>query len=179
MSNSTTATVETLTAEVRVLMVGSRQVTLSVFGQLDEVEFEQIEPFGRVRPKNDNDGYIWLVGCDQGSGALVRARIPVSENAMARAAGFSGLEYDRLAREADAADRDAKRYEADCESTWFSSRGRSGTGRELAAQCRDRATQLRGTLGAMHDKYERSLGPLQNQAYDAENLPLIVLAGLR
>jgi hypothetical protein len=34
MSNSTTATVETLTAEVRVLMVGSRQVTLSVTASL-------------------------------------------------------------------------------------------------------------------------------------------------
>jgi hypothetical protein len=52
MTNSTTATVETLTAEVRVLMVGSRQVTLSVYGQLDEVGPEDIEPFGRVNPRD-------------------------------------------------------------------------------------------------------------------------------
>jgi hypothetical protein len=32
------AKVEVLTAEVRVLMVGSRQVTLSVYSQLDEVD---------------------------------------------------------------------------------------------------------------------------------------------
>ena len=45
----TAARVEVLTAEVRVLMVGSRQVTLSVYGQLDYAKPDQIEPFGRVR----------------------------------------------------------------------------------------------------------------------------------
>jgi hypothetical protein len=44
-----TATVEALTAEVRVLMVGSRQITLSVVRQLDRVAPDLIEPFGRVR----------------------------------------------------------------------------------------------------------------------------------
>lgn len=49
------ATVEVLTAEVRALMVGSRQVTLSVYRQLDQVDpfevplTEGFEPFGRVR----------------------------------------------------------------------------------------------------------------------------------
>jgi hypothetical protein len=43
------ATVEVLTAEVRVLMVGSRQVTLSVAKQLDQVDPDDIEPFGRIR----------------------------------------------------------------------------------------------------------------------------------
>ena len=37
-SEMTTATVETLTAEVRVLAVGNRQITLSVAKQLDFVE---------------------------------------------------------------------------------------------------------------------------------------------
>lgn len=50
----TTAEVQTLTAEVRVLMVGNRQVTLSVARQLDEFDLEieapeNFEPFGRVR----------------------------------------------------------------------------------------------------------------------------------
>ena len=45
---STTAEVQVLTAEVRVLMVGSRQVTLSVYRQLDPVAASDIEPFGRV-----------------------------------------------------------------------------------------------------------------------------------
>jgi hypothetical protein len=48
-----TATVEVLTAEVRVLMVGSRQVTLSVYRQLDETLPECIEPFGRVKDAQD------------------------------------------------------------------------------------------------------------------------------
>ncbi len=43
-----TAEVQVLTAEVRVLMVGSRQVTLSVFRQLDWVPEDEIVPFGRV-----------------------------------------------------------------------------------------------------------------------------------
>ena len=64
-----TATVETLTAEVRVLMVGNRQVTLSVYRQLDVVPLEEMEPFGRV-----NDGKragIYVVGKHRGTGALV------------------------------------------------------------------------------------------------------------
>lgn len=50
-----TATVETLTAEVRVLMVGNRQITLSVYRQLDDFEYlgepdlSQFNVFGRVR----------------------------------------------------------------------------------------------------------------------------------
>jgi hypothetical protein len=47
-NGSHTATVETLTAKVRVLMVGSRQVTLSVYKQLDFITPYDIEPFGRV-----------------------------------------------------------------------------------------------------------------------------------
>lgn len=48
MTEHSTATVETLTAEVRTLMVGSRQVTLSVARQLDVVPPTHLEPFGRV-----------------------------------------------------------------------------------------------------------------------------------
>lgn len=46
--NSNTATVQALTAEVCVLMVGSRQVTLSVAKQLDRVVLSDMHPFGRV-----------------------------------------------------------------------------------------------------------------------------------
>lgn len=71
------ATVDVLTAEVRVLMVGSRQVTLSVYKQLDTVHYDDLVPFGRV-----NDGNlryygresIAVVGSD-GRGVLVRARL--------------------------------------------------------------------------------------------------------
>lgn len=50
MSASQTATVETLTAQVRVLMVGSKQVTASVAKQLDfEADPALVTVFGRVR----------------------------------------------------------------------------------------------------------------------------------
>ena len=68
----TTATVETITAEVRVLMVGNRQVTLSVYRQLDIVDLHWVEPFGRVSDGRD-DG-TWVVGRHV-TGALVRARV--------------------------------------------------------------------------------------------------------
>lgn len=68
-----TATVEALTAEVRALMIGSRQVTLSVYRQLDTVPHEQCEPFGRVRDSKDEPGCIWVVGRDT-TGALIRSK---------------------------------------------------------------------------------------------------------
>ncbi|MCX2712050.1 hypothetical protein [Mycolicibacterium sp. J2] len=49
MTASNTATVETLTAEVRTLVVGSRQVTLSVAKQLDYVPLDQLTVFGRIK----------------------------------------------------------------------------------------------------------------------------------
>lgn len=72
-NGSKSATVETLTAEVRVLMVGSRQVTLSVFNQLDGVACNEIEPFGRVNPKDADRWVVWVVGRDCSDGTLVRA----------------------------------------------------------------------------------------------------------
>jgi hypothetical protein len=75
MTDSTMATVEVLTAEVRTLMVGSRQVTLSVYNQLDEVEYPDIEPFGRVRAKGSMPAVIQVVGRSPG-GHLVRSSIP-------------------------------------------------------------------------------------------------------
>jgi hypothetical protein len=49
LTDTTTALVETLTAEVRVLMVGRRQVTLSVAKQLDLVPLAELTIFGRVK----------------------------------------------------------------------------------------------------------------------------------
>lgn len=72
-----TATVETLTAEVRVLMVGSRQVTLSVVKQLDAVAWDQMEPFGRVRCTNPNvTSSVMLIGRHRRDGVLVVAEMP-------------------------------------------------------------------------------------------------------
>jgi hypothetical protein len=67
------ATVEVLTAEVRVLMVGSRQVTLSVYGQLDKVSPDQIRPFGRVAPRDALPGRIYVIGKKSDGHELVRS----------------------------------------------------------------------------------------------------------
>lgn len=52
------AHVQVLTAEVRTLVVGSRQVTMSVYCQLDEVRYCHIERFGGVAPRNALDGWV-------------------------------------------------------------------------------------------------------------------------
>jgi hypothetical protein len=100
---TTTARVDVLTAEVRVLMVGSRQVTMSVFEQLDPVEPGQIEPFGRVSRRRAHcpDPYygsartspdcpgdcIDVVGRHWSSGVLIRSCVP--------AYGASHVKYRR------------------------------------------------------------------------------------
>lgn len=66
---SETATVETLTAEVRVLMVGNRQITLSVAKQLDAVCLDNIDVFGRI---NLGKGVEQVIGRERGTGNLVR-----------------------------------------------------------------------------------------------------------
>lgn len=72
---ASSARVDVLTAEVRVLMVGSRQVTLSVYNQLDRVALVAMTPFGRVSVKRQPDpddpwDHVDLVGAD-GEGILV------------------------------------------------------------------------------------------------------------
>jgi hypothetical protein len=69
---SETATVELLTAEVRVLQVGRRQITLSVYRQLDSVTSDEIEPFGRVADIRDPCVGVRVVGRHRRTGALVR-----------------------------------------------------------------------------------------------------------
>lgn len=80
---SATATVEVLAAEVRVLMVGSRQVTLSVYGQLDEQAAADVEPFGRVNPKDAEPDRVYVVGRDREAGVLVRSKTPRWDEFMA------------------------------------------------------------------------------------------------
>jgi hypothetical protein len=72
-----TASVEVLSAEVRVLMVGSRQVTLSVYRQLDQVGVTEIEPFGRVNA-DDDKRHVQVVGRATKSGELVRSQIALT-----------------------------------------------------------------------------------------------------
>jgi hypothetical protein len=76
---SATATVETLSAEVRVLTVGRRQVTMGVFRQLDTVDWTEqktLELFGRVREtRKDEKDLLHVVGRVKDTGVLVRSRI--------------------------------------------------------------------------------------------------------
>jgi hypothetical protein len=71
---SESASVEVLTAEVRVLQVGTGQITRSMYRQLDGATLERFEPFGRVRDnrRKPRDGVLQLVGRDTRTGALVR-----------------------------------------------------------------------------------------------------------
>ena len=74
------ARVDVLTAEVRALMVGSRQITMSVYRQLDTVPPEQIEPFGRVRDKRTAAGYVEVVGRSS-DGTLARSELKATPGA--------------------------------------------------------------------------------------------------
>jgi hypothetical protein len=84
MTGTSAAAIRTLTAEVRVLMVGPRQITLAAFGQLDYAEPGQLELFGRVNPGPDEAqlGYMYLIGRHRETGALARCRVPATETAI-------------------------------------------------------------------------------------------------
>ena len=77
-----TATVEVLTAEVRTLQVGSRQITMSVFLQLDWIDPSLIKPFGRVSPgyhRGRRDAReVEVVGQDCRTGALTRSGVDLA-----------------------------------------------------------------------------------------------------
>jgi hypothetical protein len=75
MSDKHAATVEVLMAEVRVLQVGRRQVTLSVVRQLDWADPADVEPFGRVRTGDKPPGRVQATG--GGGFSLVKSVDPV------------------------------------------------------------------------------------------------------
>jgi hypothetical protein len=84
MSSASDPAVEVLTAEIRVLQVGSKPVTLSAARQLDSVDGSAIKPFGRVRidPK-PADGLIGVIGSVNGilarsSAAARRSSVPAT-----------------------------------------------------------------------------------------------------
>jgi hypothetical protein len=87
MTRTTTATVESLQASVRVLMVGNRQVTASMAKQLDEVEPHQLIPMGRVvlGARDPQWPEITVVGAHRVTSELVRCTV-VGESWFGRAA---------------------------------------------------------------------------------------------
>ena len=77
MSDSPTATVETLTATVREVVVDGRRVTMSAYNQLDEVTPDEVIPMGRVRPKNRHEyAFVYVIGKHRDTGDLVRSYVP-------------------------------------------------------------------------------------------------------
>lgn len=78
MTGVNEATVITLTAEVKTLVLGARQVTLGVFAQLDQVPPEEIIPFGRVSPPGEKEPVVQVVGKHRETGTLVRSSYPIS-----------------------------------------------------------------------------------------------------
>lgn len=177
---TTAARVDVLTAEIRVLMVGSRQVTLSVYGQLDQVKPAEIDPFGRVAPRDADPDYVYVVGAsarDADRGTLVRSRRESMSALIKRADGLRDradmigerpdLKHERseLVERADYHDRPEhwKRANAITDrlgqlDVWL--RHETRTAEELIAES-----------GATIDAAE--------DAAQWAALPLIVLAGLR
>jgi hypothetical protein len=200
---SDTATVETITAEVRTLMVGSRQITASVYGQLDLRDGRRIVPFGRVQPKDAKPGRVYVVGKDPETGELVRAETPSAqrlieatvkerskadawENAQHTLNGKGGKCDD----EADAADEQAERrltgdiYNS---AAHYDQEAAEALAAEAsAAELREKAkghwaeadkAELQVEEWEKRDTAEvERLGAL---ADEWSGLPLIVLAGLR
>lgn len=168
----TAATVQVLRAEVRTLMVGSRQVTMSVFQQLDMVPWGEITPFGRVRPPHkepDDDG--WVVG-SSASNVLVRANwYKAHARYEPRWDDVDDREVERLSTRI--AERERRVAELkDGAQVYFESLERVESD---AAQLRQ---ALKSLLHYKHDLPARLEAWRQARAA-FRALPLIVLAGLR
>jgi hypothetical protein len=187
MTTTTTtqsARVDVLTAEVRALQVGSRQVTLSVYRQLDRLPVNErsfFEPFGRVRDNQDPSG-VNLVGRDTRTSALVRLNMPAPFWRRDR----PGLKREPLLHWVRHHTDEAEwcRYGGD--EVTFIIGGEPprqyswviNTSRRAACSC-DQGPELDAWVEHYASLHLASLNKLQDQ-YDAyEAMPLIVLAGLR
>lgn len=187
MTASKTATVETLTAEVRVLMVGSRQVTLSVYGQLDEAE--RMEVFGRVNPKTAAPGYVYFIGRNPEDGSLVRGSVPATENAVRnenrdlwRAIHDSRNSQERLSafvkRHSDSYPRCSMEDHSQCK---IYASGRPGDSRIVrqVAEVEADIQRLRTEIAELQRTGDQEIAQALALADKIAAAPLIVLAGLR
>jgi hypothetical protein len=208
-NNAKTATVAVLTAEVRVLMVGSRQVTLSVYRQLDRVDPMEIEieAFGRVSDSYDEKwareleyGHmVFVIGREPETGALVRS---YREWATPWSVAINDLvvtaQWGQLPRHINVDGRKAEVHAPalegwkSCNGTavWIpedggswgcTERGSVGLVKE-GAKCKEwHFTSPEAEAEAEHRvRAMRARVETERQAFaDWEDLPLIVLAGLR
>ncbi|HMH59035.1 MAG TPA: hypothetical protein VK537_07625 [Galbitalea sp.] len=182
--STATATVETLTAEVRVLQVGNRQITTSVAKQLDHVGLNQIEPFGRIRVMIDgHENYV--IGRDRGSGAL----------SLAEYSELAGKRVPEVDRSTCPLPAQLLPMRCGCITSGFSAQTRSGVPFHLRrsvlsekrctfdAPCKGRLFPLSEPFRDWVEEWvPRRQAEIERQdAPDiaAQALPLIVLAGLR
>jgi multidrug efflux pump subunit AcrA (membrane-fusion protein) len=176
-----TATVETLTAEVRVLMVGSRQVTLSVYSQLDYADFENIEPFGRVRPKDAQLDYIYLIGRHRETGTLTRSSIPGGYQSVRQESGWYA--YQNAIRDVRTRAAVTTR-EMELHKTWEQNyHDQLGNSHQCYAEKIEaeqaEIEQAKADAARLEREYADIEAPFNEQAAEVSRLPLIVLAGLR
>lgn len=182
MTDSTTdARVTTITAEVRVLMVGSRQVTLSVAKQLDHVDLGGIEPFGRVRLGDR----VEVIGRSREDGTLVLARLTdrpsrvphISEDDLDPDVESMPIICDKMMTDYDdlyrlrLGDRDIRLYVTAVSRCGKHPRGIASTGECGHWDPNGHEKPIRAAIRAWDEAVA---------LYDkADALPLIVLAGLR
>jgi hypothetical protein len=182
MTDTATATVETLTAEVRTLVVGSRQVTMSVYSQLDFVEPDEIEAWGRVRPRDGLAGWIYLVGRRIQGGDLVRSGAPASEQAIGNSLNWhrQRTQAEGYERKADAAAQSAEYREERAEAMFVDHEtGQLAKGADATSALRKEEAMNLAQAQALRQEYHWKAVPLRERATELEKLPLIVLAGLR
>jgi hypothetical protein len=171
MSDKHEARVEVLTAEVRVLQVGRRQVTLSVVRQLDWAEAADVVPFGRVRTGDKPPGGVRAIssfGSSQVKSATPIEIVGSTSGVLVRSVSWRTVLTctgggDGACPEIQAIDAERRRHV-----------DRSGLPRMSPEYHRlmDKT--------AAHDVHDWTRYDPDQQTYEKwEALPLIVLAGLR
>ena len=188
MTTTATATIETLTAEVRTLVVGSRQVTLSIAKQLDIVDLSRLRVFGRVHISKDpnyvigadtdgtlalskyTNGYMYfdrpLIGpCDHDGGHIIVCATGRQQNGQVYRLTLDGVEFEILtdATQPCGIEGHTSRYRGndpdECDG-WQTNGHRDQISQSLQSQLAEQADKK-----ALHKAAAES--------------PLIVLAGLK
>ena len=132
------ARVTTITAEVKSLMVGSRQITLSVYRQLDWVPDTGITPMGRVTPKDAAPDCVCIVGRHVKTGALARSWLPVTTAGINKRVASDGASA-KHEREAESCERRAQRFEEEAQKREDDAAGKLDKSYNGAAWLEERA----------------------------------------